>query len=140
MMNDKILKRYLRDVSRELPCNAADRKRFLSDLRTQINDFARANGSVDYALLAEEFGSPQEIAEGFVMQCDTSEIARKMCAFRVSHRLFSLVCSLLLVLLLVISIYWTNLLHEIESGYKIRFYHGTDIESPLHSSVYLDSH
>lgn len=68
-MTDKeakiIIKKYLKDVSTKVVCSYTIKKFFISDLKNKLNDYFEDNQHITMDLIHSNFGTPEEIANGF---------------------------------------------------------------------------
>lgn len=100
-MNDKAMRKYLRDINRKLCCRKETRKRLLDGFRQELdeNNF----GDLDYDQLVLQFGKPEEIALPLMDAVDPAEIARE--TKRRMARPFYIAGILAVVLVLVFAAY-----------------------------------
>ena len=75
--NSKVINRYLAEVSDCLKCPRSVRKVFLRELRLQVKDFAANKENLSVEALCSQFGSPEEISNGFVTRDDYQILLRK---------------------------------------------------------------
>ena len=89
MMEDKIVRQYVRAVSRKLICSKATRSKLLNGLKQELSAYSE----LSYNELCAKVGNPEQIAEQLLESVDETEIA-------VSKRKHRFVITLVLLLLL----------------------------------------
>lgn len=81
-MRDKLLnkdvKKYIKDINSYLICDCGTRNRFISDLKSDIDEYIESNSVTDFESVYNHFGEPRDIAKGFLEGADTKKIKRKM--------------------------------------------------------------
>ena len=81
-MRDKLLnkdvKKYIKDINSYLICDCGTRNRFISDLKSDIEEYIESNSVTAFESVYNHFGEPQDIAKGFLENADTKKIKRKM--------------------------------------------------------------
>lgn len=60
-----MLRWYLREVRKKLIFAGKEKKRFLNDLRENVNLYLEEHPNAEKGDLLERFGSPQELLEAF---------------------------------------------------------------------------
>ena len=63
-MQNKVCRKYLRDVKAKLPCSGSIKQMLIKDLGERISEFA-AEQQISYDELCLQFGTPAEVARGF---------------------------------------------------------------------------
>ena len=63
-MQNKVCRKYLRDVKAKLPCSGSVKQVLIKDLGERISEFA-AEQQISYDELCDQFGTPAEVAHGF---------------------------------------------------------------------------
>lgn len=81
-MRDKLLnkdvKKYIKDINSYLICDCGTRNRFISDLKSDIDEYIESNSVTAFESVYNHFGEPRDIAKGFLENADTKKIKRKM--------------------------------------------------------------
>ena len=80
MMEDKIVRQYVRAVSRKLICSKATRSKLLNGLKQELSAYSE----LSYNELCAKVGNPEQIAEQLLESVDETEIAvskRKHCYY-----------------------------------------------------------
>ncbi|MCH5341155.1 MAG: hypothetical protein J1E01_06795 [Acetatifactor sp.] len=109
MGKDTIIRRYLSEVGDKLSCPKPLKTTFLGELRERIDSFQSLDGEVTMEALCEEFGSPEEIADGFFNREDYEELLRKTKTRVVRWRIVS---ALVTVILLVAIVFIVSVIQE----------------------------
>lgn len=77
-MNNKQLKSYYKEISSALICSAKQKKAFMNELKSDIDEYLAACPQADMDKIKAEFGTAQEIASSFLTGSDTAEIKKKL--------------------------------------------------------------
>lgn len=64
-MQNKVCRKYLRDVKAKLPCSGSVKQVLIKDLGERISEFAADRDQVSYDELCFQLGTPAEVAHGF---------------------------------------------------------------------------
>ena len=97
MMEDKIVRQYVRAVSRKLICSKATRSKLLNGLKQELSAYSE----LSYNELCAKVGNPEQIAEQLLESVDETEIA----VSKRKHRfVITLVIGILIVLLLLLAV------------------------------------
>lgn len=78
MLNNKELKFYYKEVSSALICSQKQKKAFMNDFKSEVEDYLSAYPQADIDNIKAEFGTAGEIASSFIMSSDTAEIKKKL--------------------------------------------------------------
>lgn len=78
MLLNKDVKKYIKDINSYLICDCATRNRFISDLKSDIEEYIESNSVTAFESVYNHFGEPRDIAKGFLENADTKKIKRKM--------------------------------------------------------------
>lgn len=98
-MTEKDIRRYCRAVGSYLPCSRRQKRQILWDLRQRLAEYCgeHPNG----ATLEEQFGTPQQVAAGYVDDMDTTELLH---ALRYRRRVTTIVVAGVLTALAVFAV------------------------------------
>ena len=98
MMEDKIVRQYVRAVSRKLICSKATRSKLLNGLKQELSAYSE----LSYNELCAKVGNPEQIAEQLLESVEIAVSKRK-------HRfVITLVIGILIVLLLLLAAYYIH--------------------------------
>lgn len=75
--NNPVLKRYIRSISRKLPSGKM-KEPIIAQIRECVVDYIQEHPEADFEMVQAHFGTPQEIAESYVNEQDTSTLLHKM--------------------------------------------------------------
>lgn len=109
MDKNKIIRRYLSEVGDKLNCPKPLKTTFLGELRERIVFFSSPDREVTMKALYKEFGSPEEIADGFFNREDYEELLRKTKARVVRWKIVS---ALITVILLVVIVFTVSVIRD----------------------------
>lgn len=109
MDKNKISRRYLDEVGDKLNCPKPLKATFLRELRERIDFFSSSDREVTMEALYNEFGSPEEIANGFFNRADYEELLRKT---KTRVVLWKIVSALITVILLAAIIFIVSVIRE----------------------------
>ena len=101
MRDTKVVRRYIRAVSRKLICSKATRSKLLDGLRQELSVYS----ALPYIELCETVGNPEQIAEQLMESVDDTEIAVSK---RKRRFVITLVIGMLIVLLLLLAVYYIH--------------------------------
>ena len=99
-MGNAIAYRYLKEVKRCLPETAADRRKFLKDFEENLGSYLQEMPKADREDLVQRFGSPETIAESFLLDAPTGEALVTEKKKKLRKRIlaiFFVVCAILLI-------------------------------------------
>ena len=98
-MTEKTVRRYCRSVGSYLPCSRRQKRQILRDLRQRLEEYCgeHPNG----ASLEEQFGTPQQVAAGYVDDMDTTEL---LYALRYRRRVTTIVVAGVLTALVIFAV------------------------------------
>ena len=101
MMEDKIVRQYVRAVSRKLICSKATRAKLLDGLQQELSAYS----ALSYTELCAAVGNPEQIAEQLMESIDETEIDVSK---RKRRFIIVLVMGILIVLLLLLAVYYIH--------------------------------
>ena len=78
MWQELQIRRYLWNVSRELPGNKKQKKHILSRVENSVREFASEQPCADYAVIVKWFGPPKKIAESYVTEMGAAELVQEL--------------------------------------------------------------
>lgn len=96
--HNTVLKRYIQSVSAELPCTGKAKKHIISQLQDSVSGYLEQNPDADFMSVQAHFGSPQEIATGYVDAQDSPNLLKKM---RTKKKVIAIVSGIMAVILLI---------------------------------------
>ena len=76
--NNVIVNKYIREVSSLIVTDSGTKKKFIKQLKSNIEDFMESNRIGNSDALYERFGAPETVARGFWETADLKEIKRKL--------------------------------------------------------------
>ena len=97
-MTEKTIRRYCRAVGSYLPCARRQKRQLLRDLRQRLEE--DRDEHPDETSPEERFGTPQQVAAGYVDDMDTTELLQ---ALRYRRRVITAVVSGILAALAVLT-------------------------------------
>lgn len=113
-MNSNI-KQYLKEVSAKLSCPKGVKAIFLRQLKSEIIAFADNNTTITVDELYRQFGTPEEIADGFFDRDDYSTMLKKA----KKHAAFWMVlCVVLTVILIVFLCYFAYVIKNMSGTFE----------------------
>lgn len=92
------LRRYYRSIRKQLPCTKKEKDRILSEIKTSISFYLEEYPLSDIAQVQAHFGSPQQIASGYVEALNSAEMIR---ALKLRKRILITVGAVALAMLLL---------------------------------------
>lgn len=106
-MTEKTIRRYCRAVGSYLPCARRQKRQLLRDLRQRLEEYRDEHP--DETSPEERFGTPQQVAAGYVDDMDTTELLQ---ALRYRRRVITAVVSGILAALAVLTAALCVQLHD----------------------------
>lgn len=91
---DARLRRYYRQISVILPCEKKMKKDILSRLQESVAEYRTQNPEADFSAVQAHFGSPEQIATGYVDNQDADALIKKL---RIKKRVITVVAAVLAV-------------------------------------------
>lgn len=73
-MKKKIIRSYIRSVTRLLPCSQKQKRAFKKQLDNDITNFLLDNSNTNIELITEHFGTPQQIASSYIHEMGSQEL------------------------------------------------------------------
>lgn len=119
MWKELQIRRYLWEVSLELPGSRKQKKTLLRQVENSVREFVSERPGVDYADIVKWFGVPQKIAESYVSEMEASELLEEMNVRRkVVHILLASVTIIVLIWFgFTATAYYSHLKNE--NGYAV---------------------
>ena len=96
--HNTVLKRYIQNVSAELPCTGRAKRHIITQLQDSVSVYLEQNPDADFMSVQAHFGSPQEIATGYVEAQDAPSLLSKM---RAKKKIIAIVSGIMAVILLI---------------------------------------
>lgn len=103
--NSEVMRQYLKELSEKLNCPKSVKSVFISELTGDIEEFAEDRGEITIADLYKEFGSPQDISDGFYDREDYKDLLEKAKKKLFKWRVCSAVAFVFTVILIALLIY-----------------------------------
>lgn len=117
---NKIVRQYLRQVRKAVPCSGKERRQLVQQLEESVAQYVSEHGAETVDDISREFGSPGEIWEAFLQNKDAAYIQRQLA---LKNRVCRIVIVMAAVLVIIVAILGT--LRFID-GYQ--FTHGYVVE------------
>jgi len=116
---DRDVKKYLRSVKKLLHCPRTQRNEFLRQLETNIYFFISESEVEDMEEVIKEFGSPEEIAQNFLDECNSKAVSRSIRFKQMTSRFITAI--VLIAAIALVSIYLIDLIDHINyrDGYFV---------------------
>lgn len=96
--NDPSLKRYMRQIRRELPCRLQEKKVILSHLEEGIIDYIEDNPTSDITAVQDCFGTPKEIAASYLYEQAPLVMLQKI---RIKKKVLQMVAGMMAAIVLI---------------------------------------
>lgn len=118
MRSSQVYKTYIRSVQRLLPCDNAQKKRYLAPLEESIHTYLTEHSGATVDDLNEEFGTPEMVAASYLENTEPVQIKRK-----ISNKTV-VVCLLLIAVILtgtfaIIKYHQYRLIKAAAEGYAV---------------------
>ena len=76
--NTKEINRYISQVKKYLICQPKIKKKILAELKVEIMSYAEEKETVDFSLICERFGKPEELAQTYFCDRDVEKIRKEI--------------------------------------------------------------
>jgi hypothetical protein len=83
MNTNSPLKQYLREIRNLLPCDSAQKKRYIAGLNESIQPYIQEHPDTTLDTLYSIFGTPGSIAEDYLNNADALDISRRVSKKRI---------------------------------------------------------
>lgn|GEM_PF-5831405 len=93
----KELRKYYREIKRNLNCSLKDKKRFMNDIKETINVYLYDNPNTNIDDIYNIYGSPTELKESFLINFDYKDINTRISVSKVIKR--SIIFAFLLIII-----------------------------------------
>lgn len=117
---NKIVRQYLRQVRKAVPCSGKERRQLVQQLEESVAQYVSEHGAETVDDISREFGSPGEIWEAFLQNKDAAYVQRQLA---LKNRICRIAIVMAAVLVIIVAILGT--LRFID-GYQFR--HGYVVE------------
>ncbi len=77
-VTDKELKKYYTEISKLIICGKKQKTEFLSELKSNVNDFLSQEDELTIEGIHAAFGTPEEIGKSFMENCTSETIKKKL--------------------------------------------------------------
>ena len=118
-MNDALLRQYLLDVKKLLPCSPSEKKRCILELEADVYAFLEAHPNATREDLYSAIGSPESIAKSFTTQIDPKELSHKLSAKRKISIGVIVVAAVLALVIGILYAVTTYMRHDFYDGYFV---------------------
>ena len=95
---DTALKRYYRNIRKDLPCSYKMKKRIMQQIRESVDQFLEQNPDADVDAVQLHFGEPQTIALSYIEDQDAPELLRKM---RIKKKVLAIIVAAMSLILAI---------------------------------------
>lgn len=110
---------YLRAIKKALPCDSAQKKRYIAGLRDSIQPYLSEHPDATLEDLYTSIGSPESIAESFMAGLDPKQLSHRLSAKRrIAIGVISIV-AVLAIFIGVVAIAFADDLHSYLNGYVV---------------------
>ena len=106
-MTERTIRRYCRAVGRYLPCARRQKRQLLRELRQRLEEYRDEHP--DETSPEERFGTPQQVAAGYVDDMDTTELLQ---ALRYRRRVTAIAVTGVLTALVILTVTLCIQLHD----------------------------
>ena len=103
-MNKRILDRYFRNLRKNLLCANKEKKRILSDLRINAENWMEAHPEGDEKAFLEAFGTPEDIAASYMEEMGYTDVSKKILLRKRFSKTAFLLAAVAMIALIVFAI------------------------------------
>lgn len=122
---NKIVRQYLRQVRKAVPCSGKERRQLVQQLEESVAQYVSEHGAETVDDISREFGSPGEIWEAFLQNKDAAYIQRQLA---LKNRICRIVIVMAAVLVIIVAILGTLRLidwYQFTHGYVVETARGS---------------
>ena len=105
----QIISNYLKNVAKNLQVSRILKSTFIHELKDSVTSFVSENKNITIDDLYNEFGTPEEISEGFLDRKDFATLLKKSQITSFRLRIIC-ICSVILCIIIFIFLIWV--IHE----------------------------
>lgn len=135
-MNDTLLKQYLLDVKKLLPCSPSEKKRCIMELEADATAFLENQPNASLEDLYASVGSPQSIAKSFMARTSPEQLSHKFSVKRKIAIGIVVIIAFLAVVVSAVAISVANDVHDIQNGHFTEFIgDSAEAEPPITSDT-----
>lgn len=122
---DAQLKRYYRQISAILPCKKPMRKDILSQLQGSVAQYRAQNPDADFPAIRSHFGTPEQIAAGYIDDQDADALIHKL---RIKRRVLTAIVAALTAIVIFwgAAVTWVAITESMKQTYYIEVDVGED--------------
>lgn len=120
---------YLKELSNLLCCGKKQKQKILFGFQNRLAEFECEHPTITltYEQIIEQFGSPKEVADSFLSECNPARLHKLIKHNRIKRFFIVTTCALVFVVLLLYSILKIHQFHWFQDGYIVQVtYLGTD--------------
>ena len=121
---------YLKELSDLLCCRKKQKRKILLDFQNRLAEFECEYSTITltYERIIEQFGSPKEVADSFLSECNPVQLHKLIKHNRIKLFFIVATCALVFTVLLIYSIRKIYQLYLFQDGYVVEtIYDGTDV-------------
>lgn len=100
-ITDNERKKYINEIQKLLVCEPKERRNFVRDFNSNIDDFLSDNPEASIDELEKAMGTPQEIADGFMSNASPKDIKKRTSIARI------VLIAVAIVAVFIVTIYTT---------------------------------
>ncbi len=78
MIQKNEVDKYIKAICKQIPYKTNETKKFIDDLKANINNYVEDNQVKDIAEIKLQFGTEEEVANAFLEMVDTKTVKRKI--------------------------------------------------------------
>lgn len=78
MLQNNEIDKYIKTISKQIPYKSDETKKFIDDLKSNINNYVEDNQVKDIAEIKLQFGTEDEIANAFLETVNIKTVKRKI--------------------------------------------------------------
>lgn len=103
-INNRIVRNYIREISKELTCSKDIKKALLHEIELQALDLESSRPVLTIDDLYNEIGSPQEIAQGFESRTDIEKIKKIAAKYKITKYICLTSCLIVIIVATVAAV------------------------------------
>lgn len=97
--NTKHIKKYIKNLKKELPVSFQNRKEIIENIKNSIDSYFLEHPNLSYEDLEEEFGCPKELVSNLIAMEDTENIKQGMKINRNTKLI--IICAVIIIIIAI---------------------------------------
>lgn len=116
----KIVNKYIREIKHLFPVVRQSEKRFLADIRQNVDDYCQDKKDITFDMLVHIFGKPKDLVSHYITEKDASTLREEI---RISRNVKHAICIILGVVILLAGFRFYTIYLDYQNSQKAQIDH-----------------